>query len=299
MCLMPRRSPLLAIASSALLSGACATTAPATTAAPGAVATAPASDDVVSLKERVTRLERRLADVDAKLGLLLAQRTPRDRDGGSRPTSITHGVREPQELGPRDLVVNEAREEASLGARAIDLPQRRNAIVDEQPQPVIEPEADDGSPPVVIRLHGTPDGAADDAGGDTEGPPSGASIEDSYSWAQARMKEGRYLEAIAVFEDILAKNGAHDLADNSMYWIGWAHQQRGDHKLAVDVWQRLPMRFPKSPKVPDALFGMAVSHEALGEPAVAETIYAQLISQYPKAERVKEARKALLRLRPR
>jgi TolA-binding protein len=113
------------------------------------------------------------------------------------------------------------------------------------------------------------------------------------------LKEGRALEAIAALEDILEKNGAHNLADNAMYWIGWAHAQRGDHKLAVDTWQRLPLRYPRSAKVADALFGMAASHEALGEPAVAETLYEQLVAQHPKAEKVRDAKKALARLRPR
>jgi TolA-binding protein len=59
------------------------------------------------------------------------------------------------------------------------------------------------------------------------------------------------------------------------------------------------MRYPRSPKIPDALFGMAVSEEAIGEPAVAETLYEQLVSQYPRAEKVREAKAALSRLRPR
>ena len=129
--------------------------------------------------------------------------------------------------------------------------------------------------------------------------PSFSSVDEAYSWAQMRLKEGRHLEAISALEDIVTRSPGHDLADNSVYWIGWAHQQRGDHKLAVDVWQRLPLRFARSAKVPDALFGMAQSHEAMGEPAVAETLYEQLIAQYPKADRVKDAKKALARLRPR
>src|SRR5687767_8763126 len=65
-------------------------------------------DDVVALKERVGRLERRLADVDAKLGLLLAQRAPRDQRRGGGGHSITNGSLD--QLGPRDLIVDEPRE---------------------------------------------------------------------------------------------------------------------------------------------------------------------------------------------
>jgi TolA-binding protein len=226
---------------------------------------ASAAEDASALKERVARLERRLADVDAKLGLLLAQRAARHR-----PTSITQGSVD--QLGPRELIVDTPREEASLGARAIDLPRRQPAS--EEP----EPDVDSTAP---------------------AGAPSGASVEDTYQWAQGRLREGRYLEAIAVLEDIVERSPSHELADNAVYWIGWAHARRDDHQLAVDVWQRLPLRFPHSDKVPDALFGMAESHESLGEPAVAETLYEQLVAQHPKAEKVRDARKALARLRPR
>lgn len=280
-----------ALCASSLACASCATTPPPVPASFAAAAAG--DDDVGALKERVGRLERRLADVDAKLGLLLAQRAaPR------RPASITQGSID--QLGPRDLIVDEPRpgafaEEASLGARAIDLPRRRQPVEEE---PVAEAGGeDDGSAPVLIQLHGSP--GAPDAAAPPAGPPAGASPDESYAWAQARLREGRHLEAIASLEDIVQRNPNHDLADNSVYWIGWAHAQRGDNKLAVDVWQRLPLRFPHSPKVPDALFGMAVAHEGMGEPAVAETLYEQLVSQYPRAEKVRDAKKALARLRPR
>lgn len=292
----------------------CASAPPPAPAAAQAIAANP-DDDVVALKERVGRLERRLADVDAKLGLLLAQRTPRDQRRGSH--SMTNGSLD--HLGPRDLIVDEPRaEEASLGARAIDLPRRRSYDV---PDVDVDADAadaaytgsnsrgdvveDDGSPPVVIKLHGAPasasagPGSSDARAAAVADVPSFNSVDDAYSWAQMRLKEGRHLEAISALEDIVARSPGHDLADNSVYWIGWAHQQRADHRLAVDVWQRLPLRFARSAKVPDALFGMAQSHEALGEPAVAETLYEQLVAQYPKAERVSDAKKALARLRPR
>ncbi len=124
-------------------------------------------------------------------------------------------------------------------------------------------------------------------------------VKSIYDWAMQRMKAGAQLEAIAAFEDISERFPTHDLADNAMYWAGACHQDRGDHRLAIDVWQKLPLKYPRSSKVPDALFGIAQAHEALGEPAIAETLYGELLRQHPKAERAAEARRALARLRPR
>ena len=60
-----------------------------------------------------------------------------------------------------------------------------------------------------------------------------------YSWGQARLKEGRHIEAVAAFEDVLARFPRHDLADNSLYWMGVCQQGRGEHRLAIADWQKL------------------------------------------------------------
>ena len=282
---------------------ACAT---APSAAPSPTAAARADDDVDALKERLARVERRLADVDARLGLLLAQKSARAR-APRAPTSISSDDAAMRDLGPSDLIIEEPpREEASLGARAggrsVDLgPRPRHDLPEPEAAPAPEREpadsvADrgaDGGDAVVIRMTG--DGAA------TVGAslPDGAGVEELYAWGQDRLKAGQLLEAISAFEEVEQRYPGHDLADNSAYWVGWSHQSRGDHRLALQVWERLPLRYPKSPKVADALFGMAVSHEALGEPAVAETLYEQVVRRFPKAEKVRDAKKALVRLRPR
>jgi tol-pal system protein YbgF len=267
----------------ALISGGCATTPPPAAPTP---AVAKDDEDIHVLKERVSRLERRLAEADAKIALLSAQRSQ-----SSRPPqrSVSMG-----DLGPRELIVDDnSRDEASLGARSIDLGPKKRAQ-EPEPQPYAEDLDNDGNDDAItIKMSG--DGPATVTAG---GPPAGASVEETYAWGQSRLKEGGLLEAIAAFEEITERYPLHDLADNAMYWIGYAHQQRSDHKLAVDVWQRLPMKYPKSPKIPDALFGMAISHEAIGEPAVSEMLYEQLVNRYPKAEKVRDARKALQRLRP-
>lgn len=265
-------------------------------------ATAPAAayradDDVDALKERLARVERRLADVDARLGLLLAQRAgkaPRAPVAISSDDDVRHN------LGPSELINEDPpREEASLGARvggrSVDLgvrPRSGDADAVEPAAPRSEPTSDEGDA-VVIRMTG--DGAATVG----ESPPDGAGPDELYAWAQSRLKSGRTLEAVGALEELERRFPGHDLADNAAYWVGWAHQSRGDHRLALQVWERLPLRYPKSAKVADALFGMAQSHEALGEPAVAETLYEQVVRRFPKAEKVREAKAALVRLRPR
>lgn len=272
-----------------LLSAACATapaapTIPAT-AAPTAV-TAPASGattvEVLVLRERVARLEKRLADVDARLGLLLAR-----ADGPARAPLRFDAPR-----GEQRAMDLSAVDDGALAS--IDIERGSGAGGSEAPA-VPEVADDDGlaagrddDEPVVLRLRG----AADDP------LASLTSATALYDWAQTRLKESRHIEAIAAFEDVVGRFPKDALADNAQYWAAFCHQARGDHRLAVDAWQKLPLRFPRSDKIPDALFGMAVSHEALGEPALAEALYDEVVHSYSKAEKVKDARKALTRLRP-
>jgi TolA-binding protein len=262
---------------------------------------------VLILRERVARLEKRLADVDARLGLLLAR-----GDGGSRPPlrfDAPRGEQRAVDLGPGD---------AATGS--VDIPRGEGRIDDRS-----RLEADDGSTDAAVDDIGVSDGDADGAPGiergdpgDSDaapavlrlrGAPEGSSHGDGgralaataaglYEWGQARLKEGRHAEAAAAFIDLTARFPKDPLADNAVYWTAFCHQARGEHRLAIDVWQKLALRFPRSDKIPDVLFGMARSHEALGEPALAETLYDELVHAYPQAERLKDAKKALVRLRP-
>jgi hypothetical protein len=184
----------------------CATAAPVPSSATGAPAVAqqtkPAtsSEDIAVLNERVSRLERRLAETDEKLALLLARSTPR-----APVSQVARGV---DNLGPRAPLadVPPPKEEASLGARSIDLSTHRSSYED-PPEPVVKPEPDDG-PPIVIKVVGD---APRDTAVTTAAPskkreeptsleePTGLSVKDQYEWAQARLKEGKYDDAIHVF----------------------------------------------------------------------------------------------------
>jgi tol-pal system protein YbgF len=123
------------------------------------------------------------------------------------------------------------------------------------------------------------------------------SVQADYNAAHAHLKAGRVSEARAVFATLAAPGANHRFVDNAMYWGGYCEAQLGQHRKALEVWQALIARDPKSPKVPDALFGLAQSHEALSEPALAETYYVEIVTQFPQAERQVDAQAALARLR--
>ncbi|MFZ9886602.1 MAG: tetratricopeptide repeat protein [Myxococcota bacterium] len=243
--------------------------------------------ELLLLRERVGRLERRLSDLDAQLALLSDRVASPARDAVSAgaplggeyvPVTVPEGVGGAR----RPSWGHQAPQPLPPGLRSIDL------------QPRADPSEDDATP------YDLPEDAVGDASHRAPDPASTAQPgppEDRYAWARARMAEGRYQDAIAIFEDILEGEPAHALADNSLYWVGVCQLERGEARLAIQTWQSLPMKYPESAKIPDALFGTATAHEELGEPALAETLYDQLVAQHPKAERWEDARKSLARLR--
>lgn len=259
--------------------GACAHTAPERADA------SPEPAEVVVLRERVQRLEKRISDLDAQVALL----TERVASSGGHVAAAPAPRR--YEEPPRHVY-------AEVGSRSIDLspPASVSSGSDLSSGSLELSSARDLEPPAYEPVEIPEGGDALDGSSARapDGPPD--DVKGAYDWAHARMREGRYLEALAVFEDILERHGEHDLADNALYWTAVCHEKRGDTRLAIEVYERLPMLFPKSPKLPDALYGMAVAHESLGEPVLAETLYGQLVQLYPKAEKAPDARRALRRL---
>ena len=279
---------------------------PATTTTTTSAASDP---EVVLLRERVTRLEKRLVDVDGKLALLLARIEPGPATTAAPMTPRIARPPERQE-SPRadDGLASIDIERSPAGDVDVDVDAGRTfelplTSADAASEGASEGASDgDNTGTVVLKMHGNApaiiEGASAVGGGDDDPLSALRSASDLYAWGQARLKEARYLEAVAAFEDVVGRFPKDDLADNAMYWIGSCHQARGEHRLAIAEWQKLPARFPKSPKIPDALYGMAVGHEALGEPAVAEVLYDEIVASYPKAEKLPDARKAIARLRP-
>lgn len=285
-------SRLLSCALGALLSAGCAHTQGG-----GEPVSEADEREVTVLRERVARLERRISDMDAQLTLLTQKVAEAPRDSVSlgtpgyvpAPASYAPTSSSPAAwngYAPAPSYDEEPSWQRDPATRSIDLgPAPPRSSTPELPP--LEPSDD-------VEASASTGGAGEALA--PQGPPRG-DAQTVYDWAHARMKEGRYLEAIAAFEDVLERHASHHLADNALYWTGECHLERGEPRLAIDVWKTLPLRFPSSPKMPDSLYGMALAHEELGEPVLAETLYAQLLQQYPKAEKGGEAQKALKRLR--
>ena len=88
----------------------------------------------------------------------------------------------------------------------------------------------------------------------------------------------------------------HPLADNALYWTGVCYLAMGEMALAINELQKVPVRYPKSDKVPDVLFQLAEAYQRVGDKESARAMLTQVVEMYPSAEAARPARAGLARL---
>ncbi len=103
----------------------------------------------------------------------------------------------------------------------------------------------------------------------------------AYDSAFEMLKQGRYGEAIAAFENMVAQypNGA--LADDSQYWVGEAWYVTRDYQRALGVFKQVVSRYPDSPRVPEALLKIGYVQQEVGAKAEACRTFTDVINRYP------------------
>ncbi|HEY1101495.1 MAG TPA: hypothetical protein VGF99_21325 [Myxococcota bacterium] len=155
------------LAFGALHASGCATPQ-AATPSPVTVVSAPPDAEVIVLRERVARLEKRLADVDGKLATLLmraehgtaptASRGTSDIVTGPRYAAIELGRSRADEI-PLDVPVADGLKSIDLGSRG---GQRDEPVVDDIPLEASSSSDDDtGGGSVVLRMRGDNSGAVE------------------------------------------------------------------------------------------------------------------------------------------
>lgn len=160
-----------------------------------------------------------------------------------------------------------------------------------------------------------------------EASPGQGRAESELLVAQVHYNAKRYKEAIPIYKRFLDENPsdarAREVEDLLLtsYWMGdrdnpellsaierypnhaivghvrWelagAAYKRRDYASAARQFERFGLDYPKSSKIPDALFFEGESRLKLGEPEAAATAYRSLMARFPKHKRVPEARQRL------
>ncbi len=119
-----------------------------------------------------------------------------------------------------------------------------------------------------------------------------------YDNAFLDFRRGKYDLAIAGFEEFLATFPNSELTPNCHFWVAESFSAKGMADSAVNRYVMLAQSFPRSEKVPTALYKAAQALEKTNMD-LAERYYDQVADQYPNSTEARRAKDRLLVIRKR
>lgn len=249
--------------------------------APPAAVGGDSSDAIISLQERLDRMEaelRRMTGRMEELGHAQMQNTQRlermAKDYDLRFTEMEQKLTQtppaagpvPQHNPPPELMA-QPQAPAKPGEEAIVLKPPAGAV-----------------PPAEASKSGTlqPPSAAKPPppSGPAVPPAQAASPQDAYDKALGMLRGGDYEGAEKAFAAFIQANPKDALAGNAQYWLGETYYVRGDHQKAAVAFAEGYQKYPNSSKAPDNLLKLGLSLDALGQKKEACTSYARLLKDY-------------------
>ena len=152
-------------------------------------------------------------------------------------------------------------------------------------------------PPDAMRLQVSPSLVASPALPPVSTPTDSEAEARLYEDAQALVKSARYQDAVAAFQAFLKQYPKGALAANAVYWIGFSHVGLSDLSAASQSYQRLLKEYPNSAKAQDAMLSLARVQVQMNEPDLARDTLEQLISKYPQSRAAENGKKLLAPLK--
>ncbi len=130
-------------------------------------------------------------------------------------------------------------------------------------------------------------------------PPPEPSAEEQaeYEKALAILREGRYADAAATFNQFLASYPGSAYADNASYWLGETYYVTRDFDRALATFDKLINSHPQSPKLPDARLKMGYIHYEKKDWASARRELDGLVADHPGSTAARLAGDRLARMK--
>lgn len=104
-----------------------------------------------------------------------------------------------------------------------------------------------------------------------------------YEYARGLLKQGRYGEARAAFEEFLKVHPNDELSGNAQYWLGETYYAQGQYKNAADAFLNGYTTYKDSQKAPDSLLKLGMTMVVLGQKDAACSVFGELGNKFPNA----------------
>jgi tol-pal system protein YbgF len=119
---------------------------------------------------------------------------------------------------------------------------------------------------------------------------------ETYQAAYRDYQRGNFDLAIDGFRDFLGSNANADLADNAAYWIGESLFSQKKYREAIEQFDAVVNKYPKSDKVPGALLKKGYAYINVGERAQGVVQLQYVLHEHPKSQEASLARQKLKQL---
>ncbi len=106
---------------------------------------------------------------------------------------------------------------------------------------------------------------------------------EQYRNARADYQAGKLNEAITAFRSFVKNHGAHQYADNAMYWLAECYYDTHNFQKASATFRQVVEQYPRGNKVPDAMLKLAFCHLKLAEKRNACSVLRSLVESYPRS----------------
>jgi len=127
-------------------------------------------------------------------------------------------------------------------------------------------------------------------------PVASADPMETYQAAYRDYQRGNFDLAIEGFRDFLSTSANSDLADNASYWIGESLFSQKKYREAIEQFDAVVNKYPKSDKVPGALLKKGYSYISIGERAQGVVQLQYVVHEHPRSQEASLARQRLKQL---
>jgi len=106
---------------------------------------------------------------------------------------------------------------------------------------------------------------------------------------QCYFQQGRYLEALNIFEGLLADPECRSFKDALYFWMGEIHFKGSNFEKAAVFYQKLIAEFPRSSYIAAADYSLGWSLSQLGKYSQAAQVFKSLLEKFPGEPQSKDA----------
>jgi tol-pal system protein YbgF len=125
---------------------------------------------------------------------------------------------------------------------------------------------------------------------------TGGSERDGYAAAFELLKERKYDEAQAAFNDLLRRYPQGQFTDNARYWLGETYYVQRNYPAALAELDRLVQLSPDSPKVPGAMLKIGYIQYEQKQLDQARAVLEDVVKRYPDSTEARLAKSRLERI---